>query len=209
MLSELCWPCLPIACSFILICVMFTWWWLCTLLCSLVYLDLWHLCLWQTADWYLLVASSLWINYDICCFKVRLLQERVTESSFVLITFNDFIANLNWHSGINRAGGILFWWYEIWCVINVGRREWGWEWLEKAETKKPKWMMDQWPGEMESSQSKFIISPVSDVFLPARCYSSTGTSCGPVSVTGRCSVERAEWIKLAFGVGASFSFLQK
>ena len=54
--------------------------------------------------------------------------------------------------------------------------------------------MDDGPmaGEMESSQSKFIISPVSDVFLPARCYASTGTSCGPVSVTGRCSVERAE-----------------
>jgi len=48
----------------------------------------------------------------------------------------------------------------------VGGREWGWEWLEKAETKKLKWMMDQWPGEMESSQSKFIISPVSDVFYP-------------------------------------------
>jgi len=38
--------------------------------------------------------------------------------------------------------------------------------------------------------------------LPARRYASTDTSCCPVSVTSRCSIERDERISLVFGMGA-------
>ena len=45
---------------------------------------------------------------------------------------------------------------------------------------------------------------VKDSFLPARRYANAGTSYGPVSVTGRCSIEVVGLIELVFGLQASF-----
>ena len=41
-------------------------------------------------------------------------------------------------------------------------------------------------------------------FLPARRYSSAGTSPVSVSITSRCSIETVERIGLVFATGASF-----
>ena len=52
---------------------------------------------------------------------------------------------------------------------------------------------------------------LTELFLPARCYASVGTSYDPVTcvclsvcVTCRCSIETDRWIDLIFGVDASF-----
>jgi len=48
----------------------------------------------------------------------------------------------------------------------VGGREWGWEWLEKAETKKLKWMMDQWPGRWRALSQNLLYPQFLMFFYP-------------------------------------------